>query len=93
MVQEILHTGARNAQTASALADILHCKTRDISKMVEIERRKGAPICASCGSRPGYYLAETPEELESYCKALYVRAGRIFRTRRGLLKALEKMKS
>ena len=44
---------------------------RVVTKLIEKERRGGRPICASNDSkRPGYYLAETPGELESYTRSL-----------------------
>ena len=93
MIKELLNTGRSNAQTARELAELIDADIREITKHIERERRDGAPICAtSDGSNPGYYLAETPEELETYCRRLKKRAGEIFKTRRGLLQALEKMR-
>lgn len=94
MIKELLNTGQRNAQTARELAAAIKADVRDVTKQIERERRDGAAICAtSDGSNPGYYLAETPEELETYCKRLRKRAGEIFKTRRRLLQTLEEMRS
>lgn len=92
MIKEYLSIGKENARTAKELAKLLHCDVRDISQGIETERRNGAPICASCDpEQPGYYLADTAEELQAYCGRLHKRAGEIHKTRRALLKAAEEM--
>ena len=59
---------------------------RTVTKLIERERRAGLPICASNnGKRPGYYLAGTPEELESYTRSLRHRVKAVS----GTLAALE----
>lgn len=85
MISDILLKGRRNAQTAKELAEILNKKPREITLAIEEERRAGKPICASCGKNPGYFLAETREEMEGYCRALHKRAGEIFKTRRACM--------
>ena len=90
MIIDILATGQANARSARELADFLGVEVRTVTKAIEEERRNGAPICAiTSGKNAGYYLAETPEELESYCKALYKRGGELFKTRRALLNTLK----
>lgn len=92
MIFELLAEGEENARTARELATVLQCHTRDITAMIEAERREGAPICASCRSdRPGYYLAANAEELETYCKKLKSRAIEIFKTRQALVNVLRKL--
>lgn len=60
---------------------------RVVTKIIEQERRAGLPICASNdGKRPGYYLAETPGELENYTRSLRHRVKAVS----GTLAALEK---
>lgn len=86
MIADYLMTGAENARTARELATLLHCDIRDITKHIERERRAGAPIVSSCNKEnPGYYLAETADELQIYCRRLHQRAGEIYKTRRALL--------
>ena len=93
-VTPFLYRGKDKAITGRELARLLHCAARDISESVEQERRHGSPILASCRSdRPGYYLAENPEEIEQYCGRLHKRAGEIFKTRRALLATAEKMRA
>ena len=92
MIHELLTTGADNAKTGKELCKILNLKPRDITLIVERERREGKPICASSnGNNPGYYLAATQEEMQSYCKSLFHRAGEIHKTRRACLKAAENL--
>ena len=86
MVTEYLKTGAENAQTGRELARLLHCDPREITRSIERERRAGAPIVSSYNpDNPGYYLAETADELQHYCRRLHQRAGEIYKTRRALL--------
>ena len=96
MIQEYLGIGVDEAKTAKELAEILGCRERDISRMVEMARLEGVPICASCGgggNKKGYYLAKSHQELEEYTKSLWRRGGNLFKMRRALLKTLEIMKS
>ena len=88
MIVDHLFIGKENARTGKDLARALNCDVRDISAKVEKERRQGQPIIASCDpENPGYYLAESAEELQQYCNKLHHRAGEIHKTRRALLKA------
>lgn len=94
MVSEILFKGAANPRTGRELAAALNCDIRTITEQIERERRNGQPICASTGGdNPGYYLAETTDELQQYCNHLYRRGGELFKTRSALLKVLEQYKA
>ena len=90
MIADYLSKGKENARTGKDLAALLHCDPRDISAGIERERRQGQPIIASCDpEQPGYYLAETAEELQQYCGRLHHRAGEIYKTRRALLETAQ----
>lgn len=92
MIYELLDTGAENARSARELAKYLRKDRRQISSLVELERRAGKPICATCDSKmPGYYIPETREEMERYCNQLRHRAGEIFKTRDACLGTLDKL--
>ena len=92
MITDYLSKGAANAKTARELAKLLDCDTRGITQIIESERRAGAPIISSNDpTTPGYYLAETAEEVQHYCRRLHQRAGEIFKTRRALLKTAQTM--
>ena len=59
---------------------------RVVTKIIERERRAGLPICASNDSaRPGYFLADSPAELEHYTRSLRRRVKAVS----GTLAALE----
>jgi len=62
---ELIPTGRDNARTAQEISDVLGWGRRDFTKEVEKLRCKGVAVCACAG---GYFLAETTEELENYCK-------------------------
>ena len=86
MIFEMLDTGEQNARTARELAKVLNTDRRQISSLVEQERRAGKPICATCDSKtPGYYIPATREDMERYCRQLQHRAGEIFKTRAACL--------
>lgn len=92
MITEYLSTGRENARTAKYLAAMLGCDVREISAAIERERRQGQPIIASCDNKqPGYYLAESAEEIKKYCGRLHHRAGEIYKTRSALLETAEKL--
>lgn len=92
MIAEYLSVGKENPRTARDLAKLCGCNVRDITERIERERRQGQPICATCDpERPGYYLAESAEDLQRYCWKLHRRAGEIHKTRRALLKTAEKL--
>lgn len=88
-----LDFGRKNAVTASRLAEILEIKdVRQVTKLIERERRAGVPICASNDTNPGYYLAESPEELETYIASLNRRSRHLQATILGLGFALDEMR-
>ena len=92
MIADHLLTGKENARTGKDLARALNCDIRDISAGIERERRQGQPIIASCDpEQPGYYLAETAEELTQYCNRLHHRAGEIYKTRSALLETAQNL--
>lgn len=88
MIHELLGKGSQNARTCKELAAALGWTRRQVTLQIEKERHEGFPICANCSGNPGYFLAETPEELQDYCRRLQRRERRIGRTRKGLLKPL-----
>ena len=78
---KILPSGKENAVPGWKLVEILGLKDlRDLTQLVERERRDGSPICASTGAEKGYYLADGPEELEDYLQSPNRRVKNINRT-------------
>lgn len=92
MIHELLAEGRDNTRTGRELAEFLDCDIREITQQVEKERRAGLPICAASGENPGYYLAADAEELERYCARLNQRAAELHKTRRALVKVLNRIR-
>lgn len=94
LISDFLLTGEQNAQTAKEICN--HARRigwklteRQLSKAIEMERRRGVPICASCDLKsPGYYLAADKGEMQRYCDSLRHRAGEIHATRRACMKTI-----
>lgn len=85
MIFEMLAAGPANAISATHLARVLGVHKRDVSKMIERERREGRPICATCNSEnPGYFLPADPEEMQDYINRLRHREAEIAATREAL---------
>lgn len=81
-VSELLQEGRENAVQGHKLVKLLELKElRDLTQLIEAERRAGFPICASTDqNNPGYYLAADAAELESYMSSLDRRVGNIRQT-------------
>jgi len=95
IVSEVLGTGRSQAKTSKELAAILGVNTRDVTGLVQKERREGSPICAAAswqdGCSPGYYLAATREDIDEFCGALFHRGGEVMKTRRQLLRIRDRL--
>ena len=76
------HVTAKELAQAIGVSD-----PRVITRQVERERQSSAPICASCGSDPGYFWLETIKELDFYIKSLHNRRRAISATIDGLERA------
>ena len=76
------HVTAKELAQAIGVSD-----PRVITRQVERERQSSAPICASCGSDPGYFWPETIKELDFYIKSLHNRRRAISATIDGLERA------
>ena len=86
--------GPQNAKTAREIAKILNCSIRDVTAMVNQERREGYPILANTsGEHAGYYLAETREQVYGFCGGLEHRAKEMHKTKKALMKALKDLPS
>lgn len=89
MIHEYLSFGQENARTGKEICNLLGITSRELRRIVEIERRQGKPICASTTAPAGYFLAANRQELERYCRSLFRRAGEIHKTRKACLRSLE----
>ena len=93
VVSAALLAGAGNAIEGATLAAALGFKDRRaLSKQIGRERRSGQPICAAvAGNSRGYYLADDPDELQRYIRALDRRIREVRRTRDACGETLRRM--
>ncbi len=85
LVSRNLHRGRASAIPGHQLVEQLgFADGRTLTQAIERERRAGIPICAACGDTPGYYLAESPDELEAYLRSLDRRLRSVGMTRKHL---------
>lgn len=93
MIHEVLMFGEENAIPGKTLVEMRGLKdVRDLTRIVEQERRAGHPICATTDYKnPGYFLAETPEDLEKYIDSLDRRLKNIRLTREACQETLLRM--
>lgn len=89
MIFEVLSTGSENAITGNELCKILDISRRELSTLLERERRAGRPICASYGRNPGYFIAETQEEMRRFCQSLMHTEQEIRKTRRACIDVID----
>ncbi len=92
-VSSVLSTGVENAVPARQLVEALSVKDiRELTRMIERERRLGFPICAAvAGETQGYYLAGNAAELEQYIASLDRRLKSVRATRTALQDTLDKV--
>ena len=92
-VSKLLPCGKENAITGGSLVKLLGLHDlRELTQLIELERRAGLPICASTYiTHLGYYLAAEPAELEKYISSLDRRLHNVGQTRRHLEATLLRM--
>ena len=92
-VSRLLSPGKANAIPGRELVKLLNLKDlRELTQLVEQERKDGSPICAATDSgAAGYFLADSPDELERYIISLDRRLHNIGQTRRHLENTLDRM--
>lgn len=76
--------------TAKQISKKIGCSMRDVSRMVEYERKHGAPILAGCN---GYGIAADSLQMLQYCKALESRIRHTRQTLYACKKTAERMAS
>lgn len=90
-ISDFLQHGEQNAITAAELQILtqIRCR-RDLVRAIQQERLAGIPICASNDSnRPGYYLPESPKDVERYAETLRKRAKELRRVRAAVLASVK----
>ena len=88
MIYELLNHGHENAITAARLAEYFNTDIRSIQRAVSNERMNGAVIA---GSGKGYFIPDTPEELERYIARAEKQARSCFVPLRSAKDQLKKM--
>lgn len=66
------HTGKGNGISVKQLAEVTGAKERHVRTLIEALRNEGCAICAT--PKDGYYIANTPEELDQTITFLHKRA-------------------
>lgn len=72
------HQGAARGVSADRLAARLGINTRQLRKAIALAREEGLAICGRPST--GYYMPETPQELDAACAFLHARAMHSLRT-------------
>ena len=91
-ISDLLHRGKANAVPGRDLVRLLGLQDlRELTQMIEKERRAGEPICASVSAPHGYYIADSPGELRRHLHSLQRRETEVGRTREALEVILSKM--
>ena len=85
---DYLGEGQENARTGRELARLLGTTHRQVTRLIEGERRAGIPICASTAAPMGYYLASSEDDVRAMCAQLAHRQTEIGRTAAALLATL-----
>lgn len=91
MVYEILFTGEEFAQTGRELSAKLGVTQRQLTAMIERERRQGFPICANTRGKYGYFIPADKEQMQSYLRSLKHREKELALTRRACANAATKL--
>ena len=63
----LLPSGEQNAISAAELGQLLGCDARGVRQQVEAARKGGVLICSGI---PGYWLPDSPIEIESTCRRM-----------------------
>lgn len=78
MLIDYIPHGAENATTAKELARKAGFATvRDLQSNIHDLRVKGEVICSKTDYPAGYYIPDTKEELEHFCRSMNSRAHKI----------------
>ena len=74
----LLSVGSENAICMSELAKIVKKPTRQIRRMIQLDRKNGYPICAD--NKSGYFLPKTEAEKLSCVMSMRRRAAEVNRS-------------
>lgn len=86
-IEDFIPEGAESPVTARELKRRTGADVRVITAAIQARRRAGVPICAKRDENPGYFIAQTSDELREYCGRLKHEEAELRKTR----KACEKL--
>ncbi len=89
-IEDFIPEGAESPVTAKELRQRTGADVRVITAAIQARRRAGVPICARRDENPGYFIAETSEELQAYCKRLKHEEAELRKTRKACEKLITK---
>ena len=87
-IAAVLMTGRKNALSCTEISQITGADNRTVTKLIYQERRQGAPILSD--TKHGYWLAETPEEIQRCVSKLHQRAREIHGTANAIWQSMER---
>ena len=85
-IADFLPLGAENGIPLRHLIQLTGIPSRDLRRRIQAERLMGVPILSDC--QHGYFLAETPREVDAFVKSMRRRAGEITRVAEAVEKAV-----
>ena len=88
-IVELIPKGEGNRITSTEITRLTNIKGATIRKVVNDSRARFVPIASD---DKGYFIAETPEELNHTIAQINSRIHKMIRAREGLKKAQERMK-
>ena len=77
MIEKLLSSGAENAVTLQHLVSLTELPARQVRKMIQLERLRGAQILAD--NEHGYFLPGKQEDVEQFYRSMLRRAAEITR--------------
>ena len=87
-IAAVLMTGRKNALSCTEISQITGADNRTVTKLIYQERRQGAPILSD--TKHGYWLAESPEEIQRCVSKLHKRAREIHGTANAIWQSMER---
>lgn len=88
-ISDLLHSGAKNGTTLRELVALTGMNERVVRLKIQQERRAGKLILSN--NRDGYFLPETPEDVQRFARSMSRRAAEIASIARAAETALADM--
>ena len=88
-VFDLLHPGAENGTTLKELVNLTGLTDREVRRRIQSERKMGLLILSD--NQNGYFLPETPDDIQRFARSMSRRAAEIARIARAAEAALADM--